>query len=74
MFFAPCGCRLLALRVGVFDQPGQHNFSYRLPAKTASRNRNKVELEPVRKLGGILRRGILAVAKAARPAQPRSGL
>ncbi len=31
-------------------------------------------LEPVLKLHGVLRRVILAVAKAARPEHPRSGL
>ena len=31
-------------------------------------------LEPVLKLRGVLRRGILAAAKAARPEHPRSGL
>jgi hypothetical protein len=33
-----------------------------------------VLLEPVLKLRGVLRRGILAVGKAARAEHPRSGL
>jgi hypothetical protein len=33
-----------------------------------------IQLEPVLKFGGVLGRGILAAAKAAKPEHPRSGL
>ena len=44
------------------------------PGSTTDPTAGFLPLEPVRKLGGDLRRGILVVAQAARPEHPQSGL
>jgi hypothetical protein len=48
---------------------------YAIPSwRNCNNNRNKVELELIRKLKGPLRQSLLAAGKAARRAHPRSGL
>ena len=58
--------------------PARPNFIQALPTQgrlMVRRHGHGAEsLEPIRKLRGVLRRGILVVAKAARRAHPRGGL
>ena len=60
------------LRFHASRRPGERSLAGLFPV-FANQGR-RVALEPVLKLKGVPRRGILVAAKAARPAHPRSGL